>query len=348
VRALAAAAAASLVLAACGSDGDGGSGEGGGSDSGGEGLTEITVAFPAPSAIFFFPMAVAMSEGYMEEEGIEITWETVDGVPSVLQAMASGQADMGTVDPANLMIARSQDQALQGFFYYMPGGIYSFMVPAESDIEEPADLQGMTIGVGTAEGGEVSFARSILAEAGLEEGTNYEFLTVGDGGSAVAGFARGDIDAYAGSLVDASVMEAGGTDIRDITPDDLQVPPTGGFYTMSEEFIQENPEMIESMGRALARATDLAVSDPQVVLRAAKEINPEEVADESLSTALAELVTEQTFPLGDPERWGFVPEDYLTAWHGQYLETEVLESSLEDPTAAFFGDLVDDYNDLGN
>jgi hypothetical protein len=65
---------------------------------------------------------------------------------------------------------------------------------------------GTTIGMGTAEGAEVSYARGILSDAGMEEGTDYEFLPVGDGGPATAAFEGGEIVAYSAAIPDMAIL----------------------------------------------------------------------------------------------------------------------------------------------
>ena len=61
------------------------------------------------------------------------------------------------------------------------------LVKDESAIKTPADLKGTVIGVGTADGAEVSFTRAIMTDLGMAEGTDYTFLPVGDGGTAAVG-----------------------------------------------------------------------------------------------------------------------------------------------------------------
>ena len=55
---------------------------------------------------------------------------------------------------------------------------------------------------------EVSFVRTILTDAGLVEGQDYEFLPVGDGGLAAAAFLRDDVQSYAAAASDAAIIES--------------------------------------------------------------------------------------------------------------------------------------------
>ena len=63
-------------------------------------LTRVTFVSPSPSAINSFQIFVAMGEGYFKDEGIEIKAEAVNGSGPVLQALTSGQAQLGRPGPA--------------------------------------------------------------------------------------------------------------------------------------------------------------------------------------------------------------------------------------------------------
>ena len=58
-------------------------------------LTEVTLAIPSPSGLGYFALYNAMGEGYMEEEGIEVEVQSVNGSAQVLQVLAAGQAAPG-------------------------------------------------------------------------------------------------------------------------------------------------------------------------------------------------------------------------------------------------------------
>ena len=57
-------------------------------------LTKITVAEVAHS-IFYAPQYAAISEGYFEEEGIDINLILTPGADAVMSAVLSGDADIG-------------------------------------------------------------------------------------------------------------------------------------------------------------------------------------------------------------------------------------------------------------
>ena len=105
-------------------------------------------------------------------------------------------------------------------------------------------LKGSTVGVGTADGAEVSFARAILADAGLTEGEDYEFLAIGDGGMAATAFLRDDVESYAAAVSDAAILESRGIPLREITPEEY-LSYFGNGYAALRSYIEENPELSE-------------------------------------------------------------------------------------------------------
>src|SRR5690606_27309577 len=155
--------------------------------------SELTVVFPNPSAINNYPLHVAIGEGYFEEEGLKINVEIVNGSASVLQLLASGQAHIGQPGPAPLLNARARGEDVVFIYNHLAKSVFGLVVPDESPVKTPADRKGVTIGVGTADGAEVGFARSILTDNNLKEGEDYEFLAIGDGGTAVAAFVNKEV-----------------------------------------------------------------------------------------------------------------------------------------------------------
>lgn len=131
---------------------------------------DITVAVPNPSAILLLPIVAAQGEGYFAEEGVNVTIEALNGSGAVIQALASGQAQIGNPGAAPLLQARVRGVDITNIYRLNPLSSFSLVVREGSDIASPAELGGKVIGVGTADGSETAFARSILTEAGLEEG----------------------------------------------------------------------------------------------------------------------------------------------------------------------------------
>jgi NitT/TauT family transport system substrate-binding protein len=197
-------------------------------------LTPVTFVQPSPSAINSFNVFVAIGEGYFAEEGLEVTVEAINGSGPVLQALSAGQAQFGRPGPGPVLAARARDVDVVFIYNVAARSNFGIVVEQDSELQAPADLKGKVVGTGTADGAEVGFARNVLSGAGLTEGTDYTFLTVGDGGPATAAFQRGDIIAYSASTADAAILNQRGVAVRDITPEEYARFFGNGLVTTGE------------------------------------------------------------------------------------------------------------------
>lgn len=323
-----------VLLAACG----GGTaaptsiapGDGDEPDGAGE-LTQITVVRPNPSVVNMFNLCSAWGEGYFEDEGLEVSTEAVDGVSPVLQALIAGRAQIGVPAAGPVLLARQQasgpEQAPVMFYNHFAQSTYGLVVPEDSEYQQPADLAGTTVGVGTADGAEVFFVQSILTEAGLEEGTDYEILAVGDGGPALAAFERGDIEAYAAAVPDMATLDAQGLPVRELTPDEY-LAFFGIGFAATQAYIDENPGVIEGFARALVRGTEFGLANKDAALAHCAELNPEEGANTDVTVPLFDTVAQRLQSVeGGP--WGVFPPEAWDAWEATLIETGELDGPVE-------------------
>jgi len=306
---------------------------------------DITVILPNPSAINVFSLHSAIGEGYFADEGLNVTVQAVDGSSQVLQAMAAGQAQIGLPGPGPILAARSRGEDVVFLYNNYPKSIFGLVVKEESPHQTPADLKGTTVGVGTADGAEVSFARTILADAGLTEGEDYEFLAIGDGGMAATAFLGDDVESYAAAVSDAAILESRGIALREITPEEF-LSYFGNGYAALRSYIDENPDVIEGFGRALVRGVEFSMdpANKDQVLEYAKQGNPQEGEDPAFAAALYEAIKNRMTPLDMSHGWGYQPPEHWQIWHDSLVESGDLEPlpNLED---AYTNDFVETWNE---
>src|SRR3546814_15716812 len=95
----------------------------------------------------------------------------------------------------------------------------------------------------------------------MSEPEDYTFIPVGDGGTALAGLMRGEIVAYGGGVADRALLTYRGMPMRDITPDRFQTL-FGNGYAVTLEFLEENRDVVEGIGREMVRATHFPRDTP--------------------------------------------------------------------------------------
>jgi NitT/TauT family transport system substrate-binding protein len=309
-------------------------------------LRDITFVQPSPSAINSFPIYVAIGEGYFADEGLNVNVESVNGSSAVLQALTADQAKFGRPGPGPVLNARARGVDVVFIYNQMPKSSFGIVVKEESSYQTPEDLKGQVIGVGTADGAEVSFARGVLSALGMTETTDYEFLTVGDGGPATAAFTRGDIEAYAASTADAAILNQRGLAVRDITPEEFTTFFGNGYATMRST-IEQDPELVEGFGRAVVRAQKFAMDDAnrETVLAHLKAGMPEESEDPEFAAALFDAVRAKTMPRDASKGLGYQDPADWERWHNSMVETGGLEQPLPDLEAVYTNDFVPAWNE---
>jgi NitT/TauT family transport system substrate-binding protein len=330
----------SLVGAACGDD-DATTTTGGATTTAAD-LTEVTVLTPNPSAVIFYPVCTAIHEGFFAEEGLDVTYEALDGSGAVLQAIAAGQAQFGIPGPGPLLGAREAGEDFVGIYNHYATTLFGLVVPEDSAYQTPADLKGVdaptVIGVGTAEGSEVTFVRPFLLAAGLVEEVDFTFLPVGDGGPATAAFERGEIEAYAAALPDMAIIEARGLPLRDITPDASKSLFGNGFATQ-QSLIDSDPELVQAFVSGLVKGTAFALDNPEKTLEDCALVNPEEGTDPELAAAMLDLAFDHTKPLGGLPYGTYTVEAWQT-WHDNLRADGTLTAD-QDVTVAFTNQFVE-------
>ena len=305
-------------------------------------LREVTVLAPNPSAVIWFQLCSAINQGFLEEEGIDATFEAVDGSGPVLQAMAAGQAEFGIPGPGPLLSARAGGEDFVAIYNGFAQALFGLVVLEDSPYKVPADLKGegtpTVVGVGTAEGSEVTFVRPILTDAGLEEGVDYEFLPVGDGGPATAAFERGEIEAYAAAVPDMAIIEARGTPLLEITPPEYKTV-FGNGYATTQALIDSDPDLVQGFVNGLVKGALFGESNPDAAEADCGQMNPEEATDPELARALLDLTIIVSKPL-DGLPWGTYTLEGWEGW-GQSLVDDGTLDAAPDVTTAFTNQFVD-------
>lgn len=235
---------ASLGLTACGDEASS--------------VADGTVTLSIPPVGDSLPVYRAISEGYFEDEGIEVELTPAANGATTINALVSGSTDLALVSYPSLITARGADlpvtiaaPAIAGNEGYQ-AGLY---VLEGSAIKEPKDMLGKkfaTPSLGSV--GDVWF-RGVLNEAGLDY-SKVEFVEIPQANMASA-LKAGDVD---GIFQTEPTLSATRADL-DIRAVDIQIGPQGLFAT-SEKVLKENPDVVESFRAALARAVEDIEADP--------------------------------------------------------------------------------------
>ena len=306
----------------------------------------VTLAVPNPSALTWLPYWVAAGEGYFAEEGLDIRLEAIDGSSAVLQAMSAGQAQIGAPGPGPTLGARARGVDVKFIYNLYPKSVFGILVKEDSPYQGPADLKGTVIGIGTADGAEVSFTKAIMTDLGLAEGTDYSFLPVGDGGTAAVAFLRDEVNSYAGAVSDAAILAARGLTLREITPE-AYLGFFGNGFAMLESQMAATPDLAPKFGRALVRGTRFA-GDPANKDKALAHCaagNPQE-GEQDYAASLYDGVVNRITPTDAfiGQGYGYQPPEHWQAIHDSAVASGALEAPLPDLASVYTNEFVAGWN----
>ncbi|KQY16760.1 ABC transporter substrate-binding protein [Rhizobium sp. Root73] len=306
---------------------------------------DVTFVIANPSAVNIIPVAVAMGEGYFAEAGLNVKVEALNGSGAVLQALTAGQGQIGNPAAGPFLGARARGIDITFIYRLNPNSSLSMVVKEEAATQKPEELKGKVIGIGTADGAEASFARSVFGDLGMEEGKDYSFLVVGDGGLATAGFMRGDIDAYVAATSDAAILNSRGLKLRNITPEKFRVFFGNGFAAMAD-YIEKNPDVIEGFGKAVVKGAHFATDPANIdkVIDHAAAVNPQEGEDRDFSKALIEQIVVRQTPFDLAKGYGYQDLEAWQAWQESLVSSGELKAPLPDLEAIYTNRFVEAWN----
>lgn len=333
------AALSATALAACGGDDDA---TGGDETSGG--TTELTLASPAPNSLLTFNDVIARELGFYEDEGLEVKPEAgAEEIPAA-SLVQNGNADVGLVSAVEGVSAAIETQDLRLPYDERTGGqgfIFGIVVPEDSDIKSVAELEGENIGLASADQDRALLA-TFLEPAGLTL-DDVEATVVGPGGPSVAQALESDrIAAYTGSLADFVAFDEAGLEVRDITPEDTEGLPVGGYIVRAEDL--EDSDALVGFFRALAIGSFIGIERPEVAEAVAREVAPEQFREPEVARQILAGLAETLVPF-DQETFGEVRPKRWEDAQQVMLDTDVIESTV-DLDEFLVTDLVDEINDF--
>ena len=150
--------------------------------------------------------------------------------------------------------------------------------------------------------------------------------------------------AYAAAFPDVAIMRLRGLELRNIVPPDVE-SFFDSLFVMKRDFIEENHEAIEGLGRAIAKATVWGLENPEGVLDITAKYFPEEADDRKFTLALLKE-TQSLFrlPKAAEGKYGYAVPETVESYMNFLIEQGELKEKID--TDVFINDHVDAYNDF--
>ena len=215
--------------------------------------TDKVVINEVTHSVFYAPLYVAMSQGYFEEEGLEIELVNGGGADKSMTAVLSGQAQIGLMGPeAAIYVFNEGKEDSAVVFGQLTKRDGSFLVGREPDEDfQWSDLAGKAIIGGRAGGVPEMTLEYVLRKNGLEPGVDVEVITNIQFNLMGGAFEVGTGDYVTLFEPTASLFEQQGKGyiLGAVGAESGEVPYTAFMATKS--YIKNNPDIIKRFLRAI-------------------------------------------------------------------------------------------------
>jgi len=210
-------------------------------------LNEVT------RSVFYAPMYIAISEGFFEENGIQIDLQTGQGADKVMQAVLSDSADVGFCGPEQVIYINIQGREDNPVaFAQLTQKDGTFLVGRTNEENfNWKQLKGKDI-IGGRPGGVPAMALEYaMKQNGINPDTDANMVTNIDFAATAGAFKGGTGDYVALFEPTASVLEKEGTGhiLASVGEESGIIPYTCFFATNS--YMKENPEVIQKFTNAI-------------------------------------------------------------------------------------------------
>jgi NitT/TauT family transport system substrate-binding protein len=284
--AIALAAIAATGLTACGDDAN--------ATGGGGGQLQLGYFPNLTHGTALVGMERGLYEDQLAEDGASVQFAEFDSGSDTITALLNGDLAATYIGPVPALTAYAQSENVTLIAGAASGGA---ALVVNDGITSVDDLAGKTIATPGEFNTQDIAARAYLREQGFEinpDGSGDLNITPQDNSVIVQAFRQGDIDGAWVPEPYASIMvNDGGT----VLVDEADLWPNGEFVTthllVNNDFLEENPELVEDLLEAHVAANDYINSNPdeakQLISDKLVELTGAELPDEVLESAWSHL-----------------------------------------------------------
>lgn len=296
---------------------------------------EVTIGLTYIPNVQFAPFYLAEQRGYFADAGVEVTLRHHGESEDLFGALTAGREQLVVAGGDEMLQAYAQDVDVVSIATVYQEYPVSMIVPADSDIEEPADLAGRTVGV-PGPYGETYFGLLAMLSAAELSTDDVEVSTIGytqqaalSGGhvDAVMGYVNNDVPQFRSTGLEVSAVGLG------------DVPLVGISIGTTERMTEQERAALEGVVEAVGRAVADIVADPSLAVAAASEEIPGTISaeQEEIMAQVAEATVPLYGELSGP--WGLQDAARWDAMAATMLELGLIETEVS-AEEAFTNDFV--------
>ncbi len=312
-------------------------------------LKKVTVLQPIPAPdIRFAPWAVAMAQGWLAEEGLEVEMQTTKGSIIVVQQVLNGNAQYGLPAPEATVVARAKGAPLRYFYGITSRNPFPLAVLKDGPVKSLKDVKGTDIGVFSLTAVQFYTTQAILQSEGFKLNKDYRLLDVGAGAGALKALQDGTISALSINAFTYAGFENRGAKLVYLTTPEMDTILAWGLMA-TESYLAANRDEAVGLARAFTKGRIFCAENPEACISAYfKQFPTARTAGISEQQAVAEhLRLLEVFldygPLPANGLWGSYDS---AAWSAivRYMLDSGQSAHPIDPASLYTNDLVADVN----
>ena len=289
----------------------------------------------------YFPNAdhagiyAAEAGGHFRQAGLEVEIREPPDPAAPIKQVAAGRVDLAISYEPEVLRARDQGLSVVSVAAIVQKPLTSIMSLPKAKIDEPADLEGKTVGTAGIDYQE-AYLRAILTEAGADP-ASVRVRNVGFGFSAA--LLTGKVDATLGAFwnYEGTELRLRGRPPKIIRIEDAGVPTYNELVLVAnEDALERDAAKIRAFIGALSRGTRDLRRDPETAIEGLLDANRD--LDPELQRAVVDVTLPLFFPpegrpfgWHDPEGW-----DEFSAW----MKENALLKQAPDPAASYDNSLL--------
>lgn len=297
-------------------------------------LTEVNLFLSYIPSVQFAPLYVAKEKGYFEEEGIDITFENSFNEADGVDRLAVNDLQFGIISGEQVLIGRGVDKPLvyvYEWYHSFPVGV---VAPADSGIEEPADLVGKKVGIPGPFGASFIGLRALLSVNEIDE-LEIQLETIGF--TAPEAVCTKQVEAAVVYVVNEPLtIEKNCFEVTVINVSDYIDLVSNGLVT-NEETIENHPELVAAMARAIQKGILDTLENPDEAFEISLEYVPD-LPEEEYETQ--RQVLENSLALWESDAPGMTTPEMWENMQQVLLDTELMTKPLKDLESAYTNDFV--------
>lgn len=318
-------------------------------------LGSLKVLSPTPYVpAGYAPVLMAQSVGYAAEEGLDLQVVGHGSPRQSIEGCVAGEG-IGFVNMVFNFLIRDRGHPFRSFFSIARKQNRSFAVPVDSPIRGLADLKGKVIGLHFPD--LLDFAHAALAGEGLDPERDVRFVPLPgsplDEDKMVASVRADEVQAIWQIDLNYGLFATAGIPLRRLPAPAIDgLTPSACLYAR-DDLLLARPEAFAALGRAVAKGTLFAMTNPEATVRLLWRDVPqarprpgdeERVMRRDLAVLRDRLALSGIEDAPDP-RWGAITLAEAARWQDFMLATRAIKTKRA-PQEYFTAEHVRHYNDF--